>query len=557
MSLAALAAEADASTAEVRGLLEEGRGESDLSSSATPSRPRRRITRWAAVLASSVAGGALILVHRSRGTSRDGGEFRASFGGASVLTSDASGGSGASAGDVDASGSDATADKSSGQLCWAACQKSGFCDWCGEHMACCRADPYLQTGEHEPPPECSGVGGVGKHECTPAVESQGQRCGSIDDGSGTPKWHNCGTGLVCDGKVCVKDPAADAETAISTPEPGGAAKSVQSTAGVQPSLCTGARTGTCRFLACNAAEGPTQCVDGACLCAPGFCAVNGVCERVATTTPMPTAHMGDACFPANKDALPCRFGLTCDNATASCVPDLSIGVELGFGASLPPREPELTPSEEVPPGVINWGSDCWPACGRGGFCAFCGAGNACCRSGLEKPLECSGVTLFGALGHHTCVKPVLDVTTTTTTIPPSVLNWGQDCWPACGGGGLCDWCGKGMACCRKGWRTPHACADVTQFGTWGRHTCVAPVSHHAVSPTAAHPAAESPVISRKPAEVPSASVQSAAASHASDSAKQTVVSGGNIAQAKDAMQGRGADAEAYVSDVNKTASSNA
>jgi len=54
------------------------------------------------------------------------------------------------------------------------------------------------------------------------------------------------------------------------------------------------------------------------------------------------------------------------------------------------------------------GADCWKACGdRGGYCAWCGIGNACCKKDWEwSPTECRGVTSFLTSGHE-CVRPVI------------------------------------------------------------------------------------------------------------------------------------------------------
>lgn len=56
--------------------------------------------------------------------------------------------------------------------------------------------------------------------------------------------------------------------------------------------------------------------------------------------------------------------------------------------------------------VQHAGQDCWEPCGKkGGSCAWCGSGNACCRSGWDKnPAECVGVSGYKTKKHE-CVGP--------------------------------------------------------------------------------------------------------------------------------------------------------
>lgn len=55
--------------------------------------------------------------------------------------------------------------------------------------------------------------------------------------------------------------------------------------------------------------------------------------------------------------------------------------------------------------VKNAGKDCWAPCGlRGGYCSWCGAGNACCRAGWQGyPPECKRAISFATESTHTCV----------------------------------------------------------------------------------------------------------------------------------------------------------
>ncbi|CAK9073775.1 Mono- and diacylglycerol lipase (MDGL), partial [Durusdinium trenchii] len=91
--------------------------------------------------------------------------------------------------------------------------------------------------------------------------------------------------------------------------------------------------------------------------------------------------------------------------------------------------------------------DCYGHCAkRGGFCAWCGVGNACCRQGeASDPAECFNAT-FSGVEHHECVE----VPSPARHIP--VQHEHEDCWIYCGkAGGFCDWCGAGNACCKAGY----------------------------------------------------------------------------------------------------------
>jgi hypothetical protein len=58
--------------------------------------------------------------------------------------------------------------------------------------------------------------------------------------------------------------------------------------------------------------------------------------------------------------------------------------------------------------VPHSGEDCWAPCGNnGGYCAWCGSGNACCRQGwVNYPPECKHAVSFPVDDHHTCVALV-------------------------------------------------------------------------------------------------------------------------------------------------------
>mmetsp|Transcript_46314 Transcript_46314/g.86829 ORF Transcript_46314/g.86829 Transcript_46314/m.86829 type:complete len:1054 (-) Transcript_46314:48-3209(-) len=56
--------------------------------------------------------------------------------------------------------------------------------------------------------------------------------------------------------------------------------------------------------------------------------------------------------------------------------------------------------------VMHAGEDCFDQCGsKGGFCSWCGGGNACCRQGFDQdPNECKRAKVFSPKVHHQCVK---------------------------------------------------------------------------------------------------------------------------------------------------------
>jgi len=128
--------------------------------------------------------------------------------------------------------------------------------------------------------------------------------------------------------------------------------------------------------------------------------------------------------------------------------------------------------------ALNWGADCYDACGGAGGChTFCGRGNACCRFGsVEDPPECGGILAWGSLSYHTCVVPTNPVYRIEADADEGVRNWGEDCLDRCGNvSGYCpDFCGTGNVCCR--WSSPYdapECAGIVRWGAKDRHTCVA------------------------------------------------------------------------------------
>lgn len=235
-------------------------------------------------------------------------------------------------------------------------------------MACCRSDAYVMAGESDVPSECKGVGGVGTHKCVAAVATEKEACGSQGQNSGegfTPK--QCGAGLYCDvgAGICMSNPSAPEAMTTAAPET------------------------TITIAAMAELHEP--------------------CDVGAT--------FGPKC---------CRSSLLCDPGSKTCVPDLG---QAQPTTSTAPVSSTMSTTPFAAPllssGVNNWGEDCWPRCGMGGFCKWCGDGMACCRSGYgsSDPTECHGVEEFGAYDMHTCVRPSVpgdNVSTTessTTTEP--------------------------------------------------------------------------------------------------------------------------------------------
>jgi len=110
--------------------------------------------------------------------------------------------------------------------------------------------------------------------------------------------------------------------------------------------------------------------------------------------------------------------------------------------------------------VQHAGKDCWHQCGeRGGYCSWCGTGNACCgKNWPGDPQECRAATTE----FHQCTKTF-----------GHLQHPGVDCWYHCNRGGYCEWCGAGNACCRRGYaQDPIECAGVQHYST-KHHECSA------------------------------------------------------------------------------------
>mmetsp|Transcript_52484 Transcript_52484/g.94317 ORF Transcript_52484/g.94317 Transcript_52484/m.94317 type:complete len:515 (-) Transcript_52484:125-1669(-) len=111
--------------------------------------------------------------------------------------------------------------------------------------------------------------------------------------------------------------------------------------------------------------------------------------------------------------------------------------------------------------------DCYDSCNGGGFCDWCGHGNACCRyNHLQDPHECNRAIHFAAPGKHVCVALKEEE-------PEAIQHPDVDCFAECKAGGLCDWCGRGNACCRQGWQEDAAeCKRAVSFFQPYGHVCV-------------------------------------------------------------------------------------
>ncbi|CAE7383406.1 LIP [Symbiodinium pilosum] len=139
------------------------------------------------------------------------------------------------------------------------------------------------------------------------------------------------------------------------------------------------------------------------------------------------------------------------------------------------EQPEdwLWPAARAKETLKNANKDCYTHCGQlGGFCAWCGVGNACCKKNeAGDPAECFNATGFIGSEYHECV-------TVQHPVPHSpVLHSGEDCWLYCGkAGGFCDWCGAGNACCRNGYENdPLECHGA--LANSSHHVCTAAMSN--------------------------------------------------------------------------------
>jgi len=138
-------------------------------------------------------------------------------------------------------------------------------------------------------------------------------------------------------------------------------------------------------------------------------------------------------------------------------------------------QPRLWPSARASEPLRRRQQDCWGHCGsRGGYCDWCGVGNACCRQGeAGDPAECFNASGFSGAEQHECVQ----VQSPVPKVP--VQHEHEDCWIYCEkAGGFCDWCGGGNACCKFGYDAdPVECRGAANASAHRDHhvcTAVAP-----------------------------------------------------------------------------------
>lgn len=167
------------------------------------------------------------------------------------------------------------------------------------------------------------------------------------------------------------------------------------------------------------------------------------------------------------------------------VPAISLGVMANATSGRDAGARDRDTGPVTPQQQSHAGEDCWNPCAqKGGHCAWCGEGGMCCRKGWKlNPPECQGVTSFRTAKHE-CVVRGADATPPAKNsgnqeAAPATLHLGEDCWSGCGQkGGLCEFCGQGNSCCRRGWaQNPSECLAVTSYLT-SRHECVAPANYN-------------------------------------------------------------------------------
>jgi len=156
-------------------------------------------------------------------------------------------------------------------------------------------------------------------------------------------------------------------------------------------------------------------------------------------------HAGEDCLPHCGKAGYCAWcgdgGACCRNGYASDPAECQ-GAQHAIAGH---HECVIPVSQAATP---HAGEDCWSYCGGGGYCAWCGSGNACCRSGEDSPEECVGVT-HSVTGRHECVVPV----TRHVRFPVSFEHApAGDCppgWSCAGGAEVCRSGAEGEGICGK------------------------------------------------------------------------------------------------------------
>mmetsp|Transcript_63254 Transcript_63254/g.196247 ORF Transcript_63254/g.196247 Transcript_63254/m.196247 type:complete len:446 (-) Transcript_63254:216-1553(-) len=151
-------------------------------------------------------------------------------------------------------------------------------------------------------------------------------------------------------------------------------------------LALAAPAGATELPAGGAAAAPWALeADDECAAASGpQCALNALQRRGSQKTVAVKQHLVEA-DAANPDGAP-QWAGGCENC-----------MQENFA---PMAEEDLGASP-----IGHYALNCWSACGGAGPCAWCGAGNACCRYRYATdPAACHGVRMWPVLSFHTCVQ---------------------------------------------------------------------------------------------------------------------------------------------------------
>jgi len=276
--------------------------------------------------------------------------------------------------------------KHAGKDCVEECGgKSGYCDWCGVGNACCR------KGFAGDPPECENARDYKAskgHQCVAIVGEHmhwvpvAQRVSDSD------------LSTVLD-VPCFEEACASGNLFIGAMLP----HSVQCLRVLSPKARRGP-TGTAlnAWKAVRDEECPGECRSGA--FGGGKIRLDGICSEILSKSGQ-CGHGREF----SEDGVDCSGCGTMKNLS-SWQPQPMLVVHREWmhkeGQEVMVSQLRLPSKYSVP--LKNAGEDCSEHC-AGGFCLWCGEGNACCRQNSPTdPPECSGGIGFVRRGEPECVR---------------------------------------------------------------------------------------------------------------------------------------------------------
>eukprot|EP00928_Gymnodinium_smaydae_P020265 TRINITY_DN17837_c0_g1_i1.p1 TRINITY_DN17837_c0_g1~~TRINITY_DN17837_c0_g1_i1.p1 ORF type:complete len:710 (-),score=60.46 TRINITY_DN17837_c0_g1_i1:90-2219(-) len=330
--------------------------------------------------------------------------------------------------------------------CWPLCDKAGWCSACGTGKACCRLN---WNGPQ--PPECLGVGGIGEHSCVSPLARAGEQCGGlgVDNRSCVAGYvckavdqyrSECLTETI-NATVAAYARCSWTEAGIIWTATCASGTMCRHVPFREESLCLPIdllNPGKDCWAPCGGRGG-----QGGGSCA--WCGIGNACCRKGYLGDPPECHNAVYLSGTHHECVVPAGQFTQNIPDPNHVSDM-MGLALPSAPQTFSSNMAQVPGNSP---VLHWAQDCWTLCGAGGDCAMCGPGNACCRQGWDgDPEECKGVTLFSSREHHVCVAPVHPVRVKHKGQPCMSFcnNKGGYCdW--CGEGNAC--CSPGMGSIHK------------------------------------------------------------------------------------------------------------